>query len=231
MSAGISVYIQEAREHLEKAEEIFLICEKELPSDDDIGALFRAFHTIKGSGGIFELDHLVFYTHQLESLLAKVRNNELELKGDLHDALFKGRDHLESLINALEISEKPSQELIDISTSIIKSLEPWLGLVEAEQNRGETEKQTQNKSQVWHIALRLNPQVLLWGMDPLSFISCLESDKSGIIKGLVFQNQEFGEVTDILKTCPTDLLYHGNKSRDFIDKFTLSKIKVFFYPE
>jgi phosphoribosylanthranilate isomerase len=55
----------------------------------------------------------------------------------------------------------------------------------------------------------------------------LESDKSGIIKGLVFQNQEFGEVTDILKTCPTDLLYHGNKSRDFIDKFTLSKIKVF----
>ena len=185
MSAGINVYIQEAREHLEKAEEIFLSCEKELPSDDDIGALFRAFHTIKGSGGIFELDHLVFYTHQLESLLAKVRNNELELKGDLHDALFKGRDHLESLINALEISEKPSQELIDVSTAIIKSLEPWLGVVEAEQSRGETEKQTQNKSQVWHIALRLNPQVLQWGMDPLSFISCLESDEIGIIKGLV----------------------------------------------
>jgi two-component system chemotaxis sensor kinase CheA len=185
MSAGINVYIQEAREHLEKAEEILLSCEKELPSDDDVGALFRAFHTIKGSGGVFELEHLVFYTHQLESLLAKVRNNELELKGDLHDALFKGRDHLESLINALEITEKPSQELIDVSTTIIKSLEPWLGEIEAEQSKGETEKQTQNKSQVWHIALRLNPQVLLWGMDPLSFISCLESDEIGIIKGLV----------------------------------------------
>jgi two-component system chemotaxis sensor kinase CheA len=185
MSAGINVYIQEAREHLEKAEEILLSCEKELPSDDDVGALFRAFHTIKGSGGVFELEHLVFYTHQLESLLAKVRNNELELKGDLHDALFKGRDHLESLINALEITEKPSQELIDVSTTIIKSLEPWLGAVEAKQSKGETEKQTPNKSQVWHIALRLNPQVLLWGMDPLSFISCLESDEIGIIKGLV----------------------------------------------
>jgi two-component system chemotaxis sensor kinase CheA len=185
MSAGIDVYIQEAREHLETAEEIFLSCEKELPSDDDVGALFRAFHTIKGSGGIFELDHLVFYTHQLESLLVKVRNNELELKGDLHDILFKGRDHLESLINALEISEKPSQELVDISNGIIKNLEPWLGSVEAEKSSGKTEKQTQNKSQVWHIALRLNPHVLAWGMDPLSFISCLESDEIGTIKGIV----------------------------------------------
>ena len=44
----------------------------------------------------------------------------------------------------------------------------------------------------------------------------------------VFQNQEFGEVTDILKICPIDLLqFHGNESPEFINKFTLPKIKVF----
>jgi phosphoribosylanthranilate isomerase len=44
----------------------------------------------------------------------------------------------------------------------------------------------------------------------------------------VFQNQEFGEITDILQTCPIDLLqFHGNESPEFINKFTLPKIKVF----
>jgi phosphoribosylanthranilate isomerase len=44
----------------------------------------------------------------------------------------------------------------------------------------------------------------------------------------VFQNQEYSEISDILKTCPIDLLqFHGNESPEFINKFTLPKIKVF----
>jgi chemotaxis protein histidine kinase CheA len=95
-----------------------------LPFDNNVGVLFKSFQTPKGSGGFFELEHLVLYTYKLESLLVKVRNNDIELKGYLHDFLFKGRDHLESLIDALEISEKPIQEPNDVSTATIKSLEP-----------------------------------------------------------------------------------------------------------
>jgi HPt (histidine-containing phosphotransfer) domain-containing protein len=38
-----------------------------------VNAIFRAAHTIKGSSGLFSLDHVVAFTHVVESVLDKVR--------------------------------------------------------------------------------------------------------------------------------------------------------------
>lgn len=73
-------FIAESSEILQKMESSLLYLESNPPNDDLINDLFRGFHTIKGSAGIFGYEHVVSFTHIVESLMDKIRNGELELK-------------------------------------------------------------------------------------------------------------------------------------------------------
>ena len=55
---------------------------------ETINAIFRAAHTIKGSSGLFGLDHIVRFTHVVESVLDMLRDGKLDVSQDLVDALL-----------------------------------------------------------------------------------------------------------------------------------------------
>ena len=46
-----------------------------------INSIFRAAHTIKGSSGLFRLDHVVAFTHVVDTLLDEVFNQVKGLSG------------------------------------------------------------------------------------------------------------------------------------------------------
>jgi two-component system chemotaxis sensor kinase CheA len=48
-----------------------------------VNAIFRAAHTIKGSSGLFSLDHVVAFTHVVESVLDRVRGGKLAMGDEL----------------------------------------------------------------------------------------------------------------------------------------------------
>lgn len=176
MSAGFEVFIEEAGELLVQAEQILLEAESSTPELDDINALFRVFHTIKGSGGIFDLKAIVHFTHHLETLLDCVRSEEVELTAEMITMVLKARDHIEAMIADLAETEEVSEELETQSEIILKELNPFLPADKQAKSDDGAEKSSEEKPatlQTWHVSVRLSPEVMKWGMDPLAFIQCL----------------------------------------------------------
>lgn len=104
MDPALQTYIAEARELLEEMEESLLALEHDHADDpqETLNALFRAAHTIKGSAGLFGLDQIVGFTHQVESLLDQVRDATVALSTPLTSLLFQCRDHISDLVDVVE---------------------------------------------------------------------------------------------------------------------------------
>lgn len=94
MSQFYQVFFAEAAEHLESMESLLLALDHESPDDEQLNAVFRAAHSIKGSAGTFGFGDMADLTHVLEGLLDKVRKGELALSDELVDACLEARDVL-----------------------------------------------------------------------------------------------------------------------------------------
>ena len=102
MEAARGAFVQEARELLEEMERALLEMEGQGVNDEAVNAVFRAAHTIKGSAGLFGLDPVVHFTHDLESVLDEVRGGRLAVDPPSIALYLLCRDHLGLLIDAVE---------------------------------------------------------------------------------------------------------------------------------
>jgi two-component system chemotaxis sensor kinase CheA len=94
-------FIQEATELLEDMEERLVAIDDEGEIDlEEINAIFRCAHSIKGGAGSFGFDRLVKFTHVLEFLLDNLRTEEMEITPEIIDALLKSVDVVSALVNA-----------------------------------------------------------------------------------------------------------------------------------
>jgi len=186
---ALQTFIAESRELLQDMEAALLNCEQTPDDPEVINALFRAAHTIKGSAGLFGLDHIVAFTHVTESVLDKVRSAELKLNAELVAILLTSRDHISDLLEHLASGggEPPAdvhgrgQKIVQKLRTFLEAGSPAVPAVvmnqvevlpdTAVEMAGEgAEAQTDN----WHISLRFGPDVLRNGMDPLAFLRYLE---------------------------------------------------------
>ncbi|XTI73393.1 chemotaxis protein CheA [Acidithiobacillus sp. AC3] len=111
-------YLAEARELLEKAQEEIL-CLEDRPEDDELlASLFRAFHTLKGGAGFLEAQNLVDWTHHLEDLLDKLRSHQLCVSSDMIDAILRGLDVIDGMLQELAQGEEPAAGPEDLGTRI-----------------------------------------------------------------------------------------------------------------
>jgi two-component system, chemotaxis family, sensor kinase CheA len=73
---------------------------EESPDDlDMVNRVFRALHTIKGSGAMFGFDDIADFTHDLENVFDKVRNEQLKVSKELITISFSARDHILGMLN------------------------------------------------------------------------------------------------------------------------------------
>ncbi|HEY9380163.1 MAG TPA: Hpt domain-containing protein, partial [Burkholderiales bacterium] len=96
MSQFYQVFFEEAQEHLGEMESLLLSIDPAAATSDELNAIFRAAHSIKGGSGTFGFTDMTAVTHELESLLDKVRKNELPLTLDMVDALLVAGDVLKA---------------------------------------------------------------------------------------------------------------------------------------
>ena len=101
LSQARAAFVDEARELLAQMEDILLRAEAGPCSDEDLNALFRSAHTIKGSGGLFGLDEVVRFTHIVENVLDRLRKGRLHFDSALISLLLACQDHLSALIMAV----------------------------------------------------------------------------------------------------------------------------------
>ena len=182
---ALPTFIIESRELLEEMENALLGLEQAEDKTELINAIFRAAHTIKGSSGLFGLDHVVAFTHRLESVLDRVRKGELPIDDELIALLLSCGDHIGALIEMIAAGHLDADEaLTQQGSPLLERLHTYLGLqadgaalpatVGTEESGG-VERIVDDgvDADHWHISLRFGPDVLRNGMDPLSFIRYL----------------------------------------------------------
>jgi two-component system chemotaxis sensor kinase CheA len=102
MDAHREVYRVEAAELLAELE-ISLLELEERPGDPElVGRVFRALHTIKGSGAMFGFDAIAAFTHELEGVFDGVREGRVSVTPELIGVTLAARDHIQTLLRAVE---------------------------------------------------------------------------------------------------------------------------------
>ena len=179
LEAAKKSLVQEAGELLAEMERALLEMEKDGPSDEAIGAVFRAAHTIKGSVGLFGLEHIVRFTHSLESVLDEVRAGRAAMDPELISILLESKDHLDLLMGGVERNADGDELEPEVRAALLSRLESRhphskaLSAVAPAVHRAEVLEKDSSGADSWHISLRLAPEVLQSGMDPLSVLHYL----------------------------------------------------------
>lgn len=182
MRGALQTFTVESLELLQDMEDGLLGLEDDEEPKERINAIFRAAHTIKGSAGLFGLDHIVAFTHVVESVLDNLRDGKLGVSSDLVAVLLPCRDHITLLIHA--IADGQTEEDPETSAAgrlLLERLQPFL--VGASTGKAATVTQAQDKVEAvgggaiesgnWHLFLQFGENSLRDGMDPLSFIRYL----------------------------------------------------------
>ena len=108
MSQFYQVFFEESAELLEKMEQLLLELNVAAPSKDELNGIFRTAHSIKGGAATFGFTEITETTHILESLLDKLRNDELTLRSDMVDVFLKAVDVLR-----MQLAGRQSQAEVD----------------------------------------------------------------------------------------------------------------------
>lgn len=86
------VFFEECGEHLAEMERILVSLADAEPDDEQLNAIFRAAHSIKGGAGIFGFQDMTIVTHVLESLLDKLRTHEIRFSSSMIDLFLEAGD-------------------------------------------------------------------------------------------------------------------------------------------
>jgi two-component system chemotaxis sensor kinase CheA len=103
MNSLVLQFIAEVRDYLDEAARGFLALEQAINDQAVINGIFRNFHTIKGTSGIFpEFAPITSLTHAAEDLMDRVRNGEREITSEMVDLFLGVLDLLSCWLDNLE---------------------------------------------------------------------------------------------------------------------------------
>lgn len=110
MSQFYQVFFEEAAEHLAAMESLLLSMDIDNPDEEELNAVFRAAHSIKGSSGTFGFTDMTDVTHVMETMLDMVRKGEARPCIDMVDACLAAGDVLRNLLGAHRGEEQADRD-------------------------------------------------------------------------------------------------------------------------
>ena len=117
-----TAFREEASELLGELEASLLALEDQPEDQDLINRVFRAMHTIKGSGAMFGFDDIAAFTHEVETVFDKVRNGLLPVSKVLLDLTLAARDHIKQLLDAADTPDGPDSDIARHGQGILDGL-------------------------------------------------------------------------------------------------------------
>lgn len=116
MSIDISqfykVFFDEAEELLAEMERLLLGVDIASPDAEDLNAVFRTAHSVKGGASTFGLTDMCDVTHVLESLLDRIRKGEMALTSNHVDAFLAAKDILKMQLDGHRHGAAVDQEAV-----------------------------------------------------------------------------------------------------------------------
>jgi two-component system chemotaxis sensor kinase CheA len=122
MSQFFQVFFDETEELLAEMEKLLLAIDVSAPDEEDLNAIFRAAHSIKGGAGTFGLNDLTDVTHVLESLLDRIRKGEMALTAEHVDAFLVAKDILKMQLDGHRLQTPVDQDAVADVRMMLQSL-------------------------------------------------------------------------------------------------------------
>ena len=122
MSQFYQVFFDEAYELLAEKEKLLLALDISDPDSEDLNAIFRAAHSIKGGAATFGFNDITEVTHMLESLLDRIRKGEMALTPAHVDAFLASKDVLTMLMKGHQHGSSVDQPEVDNLCQKLKAL-------------------------------------------------------------------------------------------------------------
>ena len=92
LSQFYQIFFEEAGENLDLMEQMLLNLNLEAADDEELNGIFRCAHSVKGGAATFGFSDVAELTHQMESLLDKLRRHELQPNAMMVDVLLESAD-------------------------------------------------------------------------------------------------------------------------------------------
>ncbi|CUH39819.1 Chemotaxis protein CheA [Jannaschia seosinensis] len=134
MNAAVDSFVEEATDILDGLEKILLELEADPTNTGTVDAVFRALHTLKGSGAMFGFASLARFTHPFENAYEQIREGTAKVTPEIIQLSLASRDHLQRII-----AKGPDAENSDIQDPTSLKLVEKIDVLIADQT-------TRNKS-------------------------------------------------------------------------------------
>ncbi len=163
-------YIDEARDLVEELESSLLLLEENPDNPDIINRIFRALHTLKGSGSMFGFDLISEFTHGLETVYEEIRGQRFRLSPQILNLTLRSVDVIRKLL--IQGSD-PEQSLIDQTRELKAKILDQTGMQELPQSQqvfnpdpdpDDDDNQTEKQ---FRISFEPGPDILKTGNNPL----------------------------------------------------------------
>ncbi|MEG7492484.1 chemotaxis protein CheA [Enterobacter hormaechei] len=115
-------FFDEADELLADMEQHFLELVPESPDSEQLNAIFRAAHSIKGGAGTFGFTILQETTHLMENLLDEARRGEMQLNTDIINLFLETKDIMQEQLDAYKSSAEPDAASFEYICNALRQL-------------------------------------------------------------------------------------------------------------
>ena len=163
-------YRQEALELLSDVEEAILDVEQDAGNAEHVNRLFRAMHTIKGSGAMFGFDDIANFTHHAETVLDKVREGVVPVNKDLIDLILASSDQIRAMLQATEggavVDISGSEEIVAGLKALMYVQEDANAFLPENIEASDADKNMTGKKITCRIRFCPGPSIFATGMDP-----------------------------------------------------------------
>ena len=123
-SAGIDlsqfyqVFFEEAGENLDTMEQMLLTLDIDNADDETLNAIFRCAHSVKGGAATFGFADVAELTHQMETLLDKLRRHELAPTAPMVDVLLASGDALKAQLSRHQGNGAAPVDTVELLTAM-----------------------------------------------------------------------------------------------------------------
>jgi two-component system chemotaxis sensor kinase CheA len=131
LSQFTQAFFVEAVELLAEMEQLLLELDVAAPDAEQLNAIFRAAHSIKGGAATFGFTALTDTTHLLETLLDRARHGQLSLSAPMIDAFLETKDALQEQLTAYQAGKEPEPERVAQICAVLQQLALENGAAEA----------------------------------------------------------------------------------------------------
>jgi two-component system chemotaxis sensor kinase CheA len=171
-----AAFLPEAADLLADLGDALLALEQDPLNSDLVNRVFRAMHTLKGSGATAGFRRLANFVHHVEEVFNRIRNHELTTTPKLIDAALKATDCCGVLLKLGSKSETP----VPLESEVLAAISPYLPEPTAVSARTIEASIPRDELRRYTIEFAPNREIFFSGTDPASLLA--ELGELGLIE-------------------------------------------------